>query len=198
MSLVKPRNKTVRALGVDPGNNEMGVSILELSTDNSITTLFADTLKPSPIKDELLLTEILGKRYMRQVSLLHQLTDIVDQYQPYVVGYENPFVGNKPNAHEALVELRTNFRMWFYQRYPSLPIFYFSPTHIKKMIGVKTIKDRSVDRKNKPFVAEALKRSKIITDDTLFESCGPDGRDAIAVAASVLMKIENYDIDLLI
>jgi len=76
------KQETYRLLGIDPGTNQLGFAILEIS-GKKIKLIKMDTLR----------MHMLADHKEKLAHIFNMLSRIIDQYQPKVMAIEAPFFG---------------------------------------------------------------------------------------------------------
>lgn len=129
-----------KVLGIDPGSDTLGVSLMELDiNDGTISLEFFKTLvakkeiKKPVYKDNI---EIHGPRYTRLQYLEQELVHIFHDYKPHAIICESPFLDRLPQAFETLVETKFTIRKAMSQYDRSIPLETVSPSEAKKAVGV--------------------------------------------------------------
>lgn len=169
-----------RVVGIDPGTENLGFSVLDLSLqDGSRTVTHVETLHSQKLLGMYRTEEdVHGTRTARLMALEDRLFLLFEQWQPHAICSEAPFMGRFPQAFAALTECVSYVRraVCRYDRY--IPLELVDPPTAKKAVGV-TVK-RGI---TKDDVTVAVAKLKLIfapgLDLTQFDE---HQVDAVAVA----------------
>lgn len=148
----------MRVIGIDPGLNNLGWSILEKNRDNSINYIASGVIKTNS-KDDI---------SIRLSHLFTSLELIIEKYDPDYAGLEETFV-NKNAKSSLYLGFARGTILACIGKY-KLHLKEFSPTHIKKTIT-------GAGRAEKSQIQRML---NIILPSAKFSS--DDEADAIAIA----------------
>ncbi len=111
----------MRILGVDPGTARVGWAIL-----NDLTG------KPLPEAFGLITTEATDKPEIRLLAIHTELTDLIRQYQPQVVGVEEIFFSNNAKTIIPVAQARGVVLLTAAEQ--NLPVVSYSPLVVKRTI----------------------------------------------------------------
>ena len=129
---------SARILSIDPGTNFTGATIMDITSDGVITTIFADTIKTEwLIRTSNPMVEIHGKRFTKINHIGESIAELLRIYNPNVVISEAPYLGRFPQSFAALVELLMELRHRLFQYNVSMPLLSIDPSSVKKSMGVK-------------------------------------------------------------
>jgi len=119
--MLRTKKTTITVLGIDPGYDRMGISIIE-KIDGKEILLFSDcfvTKKQDVFSDRLL---FLGKK----------LENILETYSPTAVSVENLFVTKNQKTANRVSETR-GMIIYLTKRY-NIPVFEYTPLQIKTTV----------------------------------------------------------------
>lgn len=128
----------IRVLGIDPGVETCGISILDLVNLKEIHVLHAETI----ITERLLfrykfLSELHGDRHLKQRILMEEITRILSEYLPYLVIIEDSYYNPKrPQAYASLKELIALIKHVIFSFSVNIPSFTIESASVKKLMGV--------------------------------------------------------------
>jgi Holliday junction resolvasome RuvABC endonuclease subunit len=164
-------------LSIDPGLHKCGVAILELDELGEPTIIHAETIFTDElIKESGYIVDTHGERYARLHALAIKFTELLQTFNPTLVGSEIPFWNPKrPAAFEVLVAVLTMIENTVFQ-YDEAMLFERVPAAlVKKNLAVSGGSgDKSLVR------AAILERNikNVIGNTHLLD---PDSIDAVAV-----------------
>lgn len=137
----KPRPEAshpFRVVGIDPGTENLGFSVLDLSLqDGSRTVTYTETLHSQKLLSMYRVEEdVHGTRTARLMALEDRLFLLFEQWQPHAICSEAPYMGRFPQAFAALTECVSYVRraVCRYDRY--IPLDVVDPPTAKKAVGV--------------------------------------------------------------
>lgn len=124
-------------LGIDPGTDTLGVSLLGFDlSDHSLTLHEARTYRASDRLDPFSITALShGERYARMTLLCQALADLMERTRPHAIISEAPFLGRFPQSFEALVQCVNMIRTTVYQYNPAFALETVDPPSAKKAVG---------------------------------------------------------------
>lgn len=111
----------MRILGVDPGTARVGWAILNDQTG-----------KPLPEAFGLITTEATDKPETRLLAIHTELTDLIRQYKPQIVGVEEIFFSN--NAKTVIPVAQARGIVLLTAAEQNLPVVSYSPLVVKRTI----------------------------------------------------------------
>jgi len=128
-------------IGVDPGSNFVGVSVLEVNVETfQIHKISSETINLSKIKSR---TEPNYDITYKMDNLLHYLTELFRANNPSVVSIENPFMFSKrPGAVIPLAKSLAIIEQAAITYDDSVLIYRISPSEVKNAIGAKGNADK--------------------------------------------------------
>jgi Holliday junction resolvasome RuvABC endonuclease subunit len=128
----------VTLIGIDPGSETLGVSILSFDANFTIRRLEAATFIGSKLP-RLEDTELVhGARHARIQAHYHNLLSLLLQYQPIAIACESPFFqAARPQAYGALTEVVGMIRAALLTYRPNLELNLIDPPTVKKAVGAK-------------------------------------------------------------
>lgn len=155
-----PRDKNTtlfRVVGIDPGTETLGFSVLDLDlTSGKIAVAHSETVNSQKILGAYRTEErVHGLRTARLMALEDRLFLYLEHHQPHAVCAESPFMSRFPQAFAALTECVSHVRraVCRYDRYMSLEMV--DPPTAKKAVGV-TVK-RGITKEDVKIAIEKLK-----------------------------------------
>jgi len=179
--MLPPENETpFRVVGLDPGTENLGFSVLDLSlSTGGIAVVHSETLTPQKLLSDYRNEErIHGARTARLMALEDSLFSRFEQFQPHAICTESPFLGRFPQAFAALTECVSFVRraVCRFDRY--LPLEMVDPPTAKKAVGM-TVK-RGI---TKDDVKEAIKKLDLpLPEGVTLDALDEHQIDSIAVA----------------
>lgn len=171
-------DRVYRILGIDPGVNTLGVSILDYTGGDALNVVAAFTIKTEELLSVNPQTgEVLGVRGAKLLLIEHKLLDIMLHFQPEMVASEAPFLGRFPQAYAALVECMVSIRKAYYAYKPHLKLTAIDPPTVKMAVSVYARSN------NKDDMTKAVREYPgLILNDIDYDSLDEHSIDAIAVA----------------
>lgn len=127
-----------RVIGIDPGTDTLGVSVLDanLST-NEISLKSSQTFKGSIMcKEYPWIIQTHGEKVARLKSHEDNLYNLFCQYRPHEVVSEAPYMGRFPAAYAALVECLNAIRAALMRYDAHMPLYTVDPATVKHTVGV--------------------------------------------------------------
>lgn len=180
-----------RVLGIDPGLNHTGVSILDVdSTTHVVCAAVAFTLTNDKLVNESGLDwESHSERMIKIYKLRHALAHILSDYRPSIVGCEAPFYNRlRPMAYGALVEVVSHLQQTIIDHNPNIRHVLLAPMTVKKEIGAKAVKNDTVQGKSIVKAAVQLNAELMGALQVPLVSLSEHAIDALAVAYTVLKQ----------
>lgn len=148
-----------RILAIDPGIDNTGISILDVSKNKLPTIIYSSTITTNVLIKSL--PDIInnyGIRYTKQLVIKNILNEIIITFVPNIVVIESSFIAKSINAFKSLNELILlveNLVNEFNYNLTKIfkPIFFYKkpPKSIKKNLGLKELSN------DKNLIKEALK-----------------------------------------
>lgn len=187
-------DRPFRVIGIDPGTENLGFSVLDLDLRNGQVSLsHSETIVSQKLLADYRNEErIHGQRTARLMSLEDRLFIIFEQYQPQAVCCESPFMHRFPQAFAALTECVSYVKRALYRYDRFKPITMVDPPTAKMSVGV-TVK-RGVTKED---VAAAIPKLNLhLANDILLENLDEHEIDSIAVAYYLLSIFRNQIPDL--
>lgn len=184
-----PVNRPYRVVGIDPGTNTLGFSVLDLNVFTGIVDLvYVTTLKAvqslnhfQPYRD------VHGDRSAKLHAHKENLREMFCHFLPTAIICESPFLGKFPQAFEALVECKMAIRAAVYEYDPTVPLETVDPPTAKMAVGAPG------KSKDKEDVKRAILRLPIIQNlsGLHLESLDEHSIDSIAVGFTKCQQIRN-------
>lgn len=173
----------IRILGIDPGVNTLGVSVIEFTPGLPYRrVLAAFTIKTaSHVDDTSTLVENFGVRQGKLRYIFQQLYSVLMDYQPSAVVAEAPFMGKFAKSYEVLVEVRDAIKAAVMAWNPGLFFETIEPLNVKMAVGMKLTKE---NRRDKSAVKNHLAMIPTIIwpSGRSIHHCDEHTVDAVAVA----------------
>jgi Holliday junction resolvasome RuvABC endonuclease subunit len=133
-----PVAENATLIGIDPGSESLGVSILTFNPALEIVRIEAATYRGSklPISED---TELVhGARHARIRAHYQNLVPLLLHYQPIGIVCESPFFqATRPQAYGALTEVLTMVRSAVHTYRPNLEVALIDPPTVKRSVGAK-------------------------------------------------------------
>lgn len=130
-------------VGIDPGSESLGVSILSFDANFTIRRLEAATFVGSKLPRLEDTEPIHGARHARIAAHYNNLLALLLQYQPIAVVCESPFFqAARPQAYGALTEVLVMIRSALLAYRPNLELNLIDPPTVKKSVGAKGNADK--------------------------------------------------------
>lgn len=127
-----------RTVGIDPGTENLGISVVDLSLRTGERTVaYSETLcTPKMLADYRVEEKVHGARTARLMALEDRLFVLFELLQPHAICTESPFLGRFPQAFAALTECVSYVRraVCRYDRY--MPLEMVDPPTAKKAVGM--------------------------------------------------------------
>lgn len=148
-------------LGIDPGTNVMGYSILSVIDK-----------KPQLVVMGVLTLAKVESHYLRLKRIHERVLQLINEYHPDELAIESPFVGINPNSMIKLCRAQGVVMAAAVER--DLPVFEYPPAKVKiSIVGNGAA--------SKEQVAEMCKRQLKLSED-VFAGQKFDASDALAIA----------------
>lgn len=176
---------TRNLIGIDPGSETIGVSIIEINTISlDIVTVDAFTFQGSKLPMSIVDQLTGGDRHAKLHAHTNNFNYVFNKYQPIAVCSESPFYNPRmPNAFGSLTEVLCSIRQGLYEYDQWQQLHLIDPSSVKKSIGAKGNADKDI------------MRATLATHDTLKPLLKRDinhydehSIDAIAVGYSFYLK----------
>ncbi len=183
-----------RVVGIDPGTENLGISVLDLSLrTGQVTVAYSETIiTQKHLADYRVEEKVHGARTARLMALEDRLFTLFELLQPHAICTESPFLGRFPQAFAALTECVSYVRraVCRYDRY--MPLEMVDPPTAKKAVGM-TVK-RGI---TKDDVTAAVRKLLIQYADGLsLDEMDEHRVDSIAVAYYHTLHFRNQIPDL--
>lgn len=146
-----------RAVGIDPGLNNTGVSVLQIDAyHNRIVGIEAFTLINDRLLDRTGLEEHThSDRLIKLYKLKQALRTALGYIDPVWIACEAPFYNRfRPTAYAPLVEVVGMLNAASLEYNPNIGFTLYSPLTVKKTVGAKSIKNDT--EKGKIEVKQAI------------------------------------------
>ncbi len=127
-----------RILGIDPGTNKLGVSVLDVClATNAISLRFSQTFDGHVMsRDYRYVSRVHGDKVARLEAHRENLYILLTHWQPHEVVSEAPYLGRFPAAYAALVECLTAVRHALSAYDWNMPLLTVDPPTAKNAVGV--------------------------------------------------------------
>jgi Holliday junction resolvasome RuvABC endonuclease subunit len=136
-------------IGIDPGSESIGISVLSFDESFTIRRLEATTFIGSKLPRLEDTERVHGARHARIQAHYNNLLALLVQYQPIAVACESPFFqASRPQAYGALTEVLSMIRAALLAYRPNLELNLIDPPTVKNAVGAKGNADK-VAIKNK-------------------------------------------------
>lgn len=181
--LIRPVNFNI--VGVDPGSNNVGVSILNIdsktfSINNIDTILLNLTLTANHTIHENLI--------YRLSVLQNNIYNLLNFYKPRLVSIENSYINiNRPAAVVPISQSISTIELTILSFNSLIPIYKYRPSLIKNSVGAKghAKKDEMTTALNNLTEISSLIQPNNISEHEV---------DAIAIAYSMLLDLRSNGI----
>ncbi len=163
--------KSYNLLAIDPGTNQMGVSIFAMDmVAFKIQKIRSWTIGVKELKNETgLVEEFHSASFLKLMKIKKVIGDLLVEENIHHVAYEAPFMGMlQPSAYGPLVALMTIVHMSVVEFGQDVRFTIFPPQTVKKSIGVAGKKGKEVVLeaiKNIPAIMIALQEGHCQLDD---------------------------------
>lgn len=169
--------------GIDPGTNNLGISIIKINTHNlDIISIKTTNIKPNLDKN------IPYERIDKILSQKTQLLYFIQCNYPNIVCSESPYYNHlSPGAYAPLVEMLYNIRYSVLEYNRDIKFITYDPSTIKISIG-------SSFGGNKDEVKTNILNIKEIVNNCIIDINKLDNNaiDSIAVAYTHLLKLRKH------
>lgn len=163
--------KRFRVLGIDPGSNATGFSVIDFDPETGQKTIvyqYTLTTNEAIAGNEHVIPQY-GEREARYMGYKRFMNQVLDFYNPDVVACEAPFLHRMPQAFKVLSELTSIFRHcvieWNYTR----DFVIVPPTNVKKCVGVKAKSNDKEDMRRAVMGRTDLSYAEGVTLDNMTE-----------------------------
>lgn len=179
---------SIRILSIDPGTYYTGVAIMDLNHLGEINIRFVETIDSGHLSLNMGdVVYVHGDRFARILAITHQITNIINQYQPNVVVSESPYMGRFPAAYGALVEVLSMIRLTIYHHNPSMGFLTIEPSAVKQAFNVKGTSG------DKNLMYLSLLKLNLVFDTYLHQrKFDEHSIDAIAVGYAHCKRLNEY------
>lgn len=177
-------------MGIDPGTTNAGVSLVDISLDKEyLDALYFTISGTTRIRtgrdiDSADTSEALERSRDRILAQMRNIKDIVRYYSPDEVAVETPYFNRfTPTAYKPLVEFRVRLETLLSSEFPNLPVFFYEPALIKKIVG-------SSNKDKKEGVRTALKNLDFfkMLDLVRLDTVDHNAVDSLAIAYTHIHK----------
>lgn len=180
--LVQPAHSLpYRLVGLDPGSNTFGASVLDVDlATQEISLIHAETfVGESLARAYFHVINVHGNRVARLMALEEVLYNFFRDNEPHGIIAESPYLGRFPKTFAALTEAITTIRRATFRYDMFMPLLMIDPTSVKNGVGMRIVKG-----KTKEDVKEAVKALKDLSNPYGIDLDALDEHsiDAIAVA----------------
>ena len=176
--------KTFNVLGIDPGTDTIGFSILKVSIDDlTIEEANPWTEKVSRfIDEESFEVEVHSAKFSRLNKISEKLLTILDTFRPALVFSEAPFFNRlRPNAYAPLIETVFTIQKTLHSWDNFKPLYMIDPSSVKIAVGARA-------RSDKIEVKQAIIKIPELTKLINFDKLDEHSIDATAVAYCGLLR----------
>lgn len=151
-----------RIVSIDPGTKTAGFAVVDVDiAKRTYLVKMVKTLKGAhALLGKKPLLEYHSARFLRNIWFFARFTEILEEYDPYTVAAEAPFFGRLPAVFGALIEQRSFFLAALYNWDRGHPYYLYSPSEVKKAVGVK---GKSNDK-------EDMRKALAKRNDVLYDS----------------------------
>lgn len=128
----------LRIMGIDPGTDTLGVSVLDAFLhSNTICLVYSTTFHGSQMANQYrYLANVHGDKVARLKAHEDNLYYLLSLYQPHEVISEAPYMGRFPAAYGALVQCMDSIRAAVIRYDAALPLLTADPPTVKNAVGV--------------------------------------------------------------
>lgn len=134
-----PFDSRYRIVGIDPGTDTLGVSLLELDLSTCVISLAgSQTFRGHHLAREFPMTaEKHGDRFARLMAHRKNLLEYFQAHKPHVIACESPYFRRRmPMAFSALTECVFTIRQATEMYNPEKPLYLYDPPTVKNAVGV--------------------------------------------------------------
>lgn len=166
-----------KLLAIDPGTNQMGMSIFELDMRAfKVLKIQSWTIYPEKMPNHTGLIEDLHTNpFIKRMKIKDMVGEVLAKEGIHHVAYEAPFMNRlQPSAYGPLVALMTVVHMAVIEYGQGVAFTIFPPLTVKKAIGV-------AGKKGKEVVMEAIRNIPVLMDGLYRGDCQLDDLDNNAV-----------------
>lgn len=183
-------DNTFDILGMDPGSNKFGFSLLEVNIDNlDLVSSVAWTIDANDLaKNFQTVLETHGDRMARIHGLQNYIYKILNIYNPLYVASEAPFINNRfPAAGIALTEVLSTIRQALIEYDPEKELYLIPPSNVKNAVKAKGGDDKDIIKQK--VCALDLKYK----GDVNIENLDEHSIDALAVGYAKLLDLRSQE-----
>jgi Holliday junction resolvasome RuvABC endonuclease subunit len=130
----------LRIIGIDPGTETLGVSVLDVSlTTNQIVLQYVSTYTATQLIRLFHLqwiSQVHGDRIARLKAHEENLYSLFTTFRPHEIVSESPYLGRFPAAYAALVECMSVIRSAVMRYDFRMPLHTLDPPTVKTRLGV--------------------------------------------------------------
>lgn len=191
--MLRPIDPTgyLRIASIDPGSNSAGFSVLDYDIETghihvveSRTVFGKDLIKLfGPLREKH------EERFLRNMAFGDFLEEFLNEWEPFIVCSEAPYMGRFAAAFKALTEQITLLRAAVYRYDLTKPFYLYEPSPVKRTMGVKgTSGDKEAMRKALSKRTDVSYGSGISIDDLDEHSI-----DSICVGIHQIKRLKLYE-----
>lgn len=188
LSLPDHYSEVGRIVGIDPGTNQLGFSVMEYDLrNNALLSIVALTFRSERMMDyDACLMETHHERAWKIQAQRRNLLRNLCGYRPHVVCCESPFYNRlRPGAYGPLVEMMDGIRGACMDYHPCVQFLTYEPSVVKRAVGAGAIA-------KKELVKEAILANTDLNQCYgQLASLDEHSLDAVAVAYSHLQFIRK-------
>ncbi len=182
-----------RIIGIDPGTETLGVSVLDVHLDtNRIALQYAATYTATQLIRLFNLqwiSSVHGEKVARLKAHEENLYSLFTSFQPHEIVSESPYLGRFPAAYAALVECMSTIRSAVMRYDFRMPLYTLDPPTVKASLGVS---GKSGD---KTLMREGLLKLNDLENPNRIpiEQFDEHSIDAVAVAYTRARYVTQYN-----
>lgn len=161
-------NTYYKIIGIDPGTESMGITILEVDIETlDLVSIRSNTYFSSKLPVLLNVELIHGTRIQKINNIRFNLMRLLQNENPNIVCCESPFINMKrPGAFAALNEVVSTIRNVIIDYDIQLPFLLVEPSNVKRAIGAPGNCDKDTIKK---FCKSNIDVSRLMNIDSLDE-----------------------------
>lgn len=132
-------NAPIRIFSIDPGTNNLGFAMCEVSPDfNTLTVVDATTVKLMKLlnREEQSRAEYFGDKIAKLHLIRKAVARYADAWEPLALVSETPYMGQFAQAYGALMECYCSIRLGIADYNKSMILHGIDPSTVKCSVGV--------------------------------------------------------------
>lgn len=185
-------HESIVIVGIDPGTDSLGFSIIECHPSGEILSTNAFTFRGKKIEGyDKNLEKVHTARMARLFSHRQNLIKLFHDFKPNIVASETPYFNPRtPGAYGPLVETLWCIReaLWSYKQ--TLSLVEVEPRVVKQAIDVKKVKGKDYMREGLTVFKDILKLS-----EQQISEMSEHAVDATAVAYAAYLKLRKKELE---